>query len=103
MKFYMEKGLNGLKKNFTRENANKTSTNDTLGIPDFYKSNNYQLREQIKDVHEILNVIVISDLQSLDQNKQNKSSMTPLNLSVNIDKNITTENFSEKSHDLTVV
>ena len=42
-------------------------------------------------------------VQNLHQNKQNQSSITPPNLSVNIDKNIATENFSEKSHDITTL
>ena len=97
MKFYMEKSLNELKKNFIREYANMTSTKDVLDILEFHKNDNNQLREQVKDRHEILNGIV-RVLQNLHQNKQNQSSMTPPNLSVNIDKNIATENFSEKSH-----
>ena len=79
MKFYMEKSLNELKKNFMRENANMTSTKDVLGILELYKNDNNQLREQVKDLHEILNGIV-KVLQNLHQNKQNESSMTPPNL-----------------------
>ena len=79
MKFYMEKSLNELKKNFMRENANMTSTKDVLDILELYKNDNNQLREQVKDLHEILNRIV-KVLQNLHQNKQNESSMTPPNL-----------------------
>ena len=57
--------------------------------------------EQVKDLHEILNGIV-RVLQNLHQNKQNQSSITPPNLSVNIDKNIATENLSEKSHGISL-
>ena len=58
MKFYMEKSLNELKKNFMRECANMTSTKDVLDILEFYKNDNSQSREQVKDLHEILNGIV---------------------------------------------
>ena len=78
MKFYMEKSLNELKKNFVRENANMTSTKDLLDILELYKNDNNQLREQVKNLHEILNGIV-EFLQNLHQNKQNQSSMTPPN------------------------
>ena len=78
MKFYMEKSLNELKKNFVRENANMTSTKDLLDILELYKNDNNQLREQVKDLHEIFNRIV-EVLQNLHQNKQNQSSMTPPN------------------------
>ena len=71
-----------------------------LDIIEFYKNDNNQLREQVKDLHKILNGKV---LQNLHQNKENQSSMTPPNLSVNIDKNIVTENFSEKSHEITTI
>ena len=71
-----------------------------LDIIEFYKNDNNQLREQVKDLHKILNGKV---LQNLHQNKQNQSSMTPPNLSVNIDKNISTENFSEKSHEIKTI
>ena len=73
----MEESLNELKKNFMREYANKTSKNDTLDILEFYKSDNNQLREQVKDLHEILNKIV-KVLQNLHQNKQNQLSMNLL-------------------------
>ena len=79
----MKNSLNELKKNFTREYANITSTKDTLDIFEFYNNDNNQLREQVKDLHEILNGIV-KVLQNLHQNKQNYSSMTPPNLSVNL-------------------
>ena len=101
MKFYMEKSLNELKKNFKREYANMTSTKDTVDILEFYRNDNNQLREQVKDRHEILNGIV-KVLQNLHQNKQNQSSMTAPNLSVNIDKSIAMENSSEKSHDIKI-
>ena len=71
-----------------------TLTKDALDILKFYKNDNNHLSEQIKDLHEILNGIV-KVLQNLHQNKQNQSSMTPSYLSVNIDKNITTEHSSE--------
>ena len=71
-----------------------------LDIIEFYKNDNNQLREQVKDLHKILNGKV---LQNLHQNKENQSSMTPPNLSVNIDKNISTENFCEKSHEITTI
>ena len=38
MKFYMEKSLNELKKNFMRECANMTSTKDTIDILEFYRN-----------------------------------------------------------------
>ena len=79
MKFYMEKSLNELKKNFVRENANMTSTKDLLDILELYKNDDNQLREQVKDLPEMLNGIV-EVLQNLHQNKQNQSSMTPPNL-----------------------
>ena len=79
MKFYMENSLNELKKNFMREYANMTSTRDVLDILELYKNDNNQLREQVKDLHEILNGIV-KVLQNLHQNKQNESNMTPPNL-----------------------
>ena len=42
-----------------REYANTClSTKDTLDILQFYKNDNNQLSEQIKDLHEILNKIV---------------------------------------------
>ena len=40
MKFYMEKSLNELKKNFMIEYANMTSTKDTLDILEFYRKDN---------------------------------------------------------------
>ena len=40
------------------EYANMISTKDTLDILQFYKNDNNQLSEQIKDLHEILNKIV---------------------------------------------
>ena len=55
MKFYMRKNLNKLKKNFMREYVNMTSTKDVLDILEHYKNDNNQLREQVKDLHEILN------------------------------------------------
>ena len=56
MKFYMESNsLNELKKTFTREHANITSTKDMLDILEFYRNDNNQLREQVNDLHEILN------------------------------------------------
>ena len=58
MTFYMENILNELKKNFTREYVNMTSTKDTLDILEFYRNDNNQLREQVKELHEILNGIV---------------------------------------------
>ena len=58
MKFYMRKSLNKLKKNFMREYVNMTSTKDVLDILEHYKNDNNQLREQVKDLHEILNGIV---------------------------------------------
>ena len=79
MKFYMEKSLIELKKNFVRENANMTSTKDLLDILELYKNDDNQLREQVKDLPEMLNGIV-EVLQNLHQNKQNQSSMTPPNL-----------------------
>ena len=79
-----------------------TSTKDVLDILELYKNDNNQLREQVKDPHEILNGIV-KVLQNLHQNKQIQSSMTPPNLSVNINKNIAAENLSEKSHDITTI
>ena len=79
MKFYMEKSLIELKKNFVRENANMTSTKDLLDILELYKNDDNQLREKVKDLPEILNGIV-EVLQNLHQNKQNQSSKTPPNL-----------------------
>ena len=79
MKFYMEKSLIELKKNFVKENANMTSTKDLLDILELYKNDDNQLREKVKDLPEILNGIV-EVLQNLHQNKQNQSSMTPPNL-----------------------
>ena len=76
-----------------REYAHMTSTKDVLDILELYKSDNNQLRKQVKDLHEILNGIV-KVLQNLHQDKQNQSSMTSPNLPVNIDKYIATENFS---------
>ena len=58
MKFYMRKSLNKLKKNFMREYVNMTSMKDVLDILEDYKNDNNQLREQVKDLHEILNGIV---------------------------------------------
>ena len=58
MKFYMEKCLNELKKNFKREYANMTSAKDTVDILELYRNDNNQLREQVKDLHGILNGIV---------------------------------------------
>ena len=55
MNFYKEKSLNELKKNFMREYANISSTKDVLGILELYKNDNNQLREQLKDLPEILN------------------------------------------------
>ena len=98
----MEKSLNELKKNFMTEYANMTPAKDVLDFLEFYKNYNNQLREQVKDLHEMLNGIV-KVLQNLHQNKQDQSSMTPLNVSINIDKNIATENVSEKSHDITTI
>ena len=40
MKFYMEKSLNKLKKNFMIEYVNMTSTNDTLDTLEFCKNDN---------------------------------------------------------------
>ena len=84
MEFYMVKSLNELKKNFMSEYVNMTSTKDMLDILDFYKNDINQLREQAKRLHEALNGIV-KVLQNLRQNKRNQSSMTPPNLSVNIE------------------
>ena len=64
-----------------REYANMTSMKDTFDILEFYRNGNNQLREQVKDLHEILSGIVMV-LQNLHQNKQNQSTMTPPNLSV---------------------
>ena len=58
MKFYMEKSLNELKKNFMREYANMNSTKDMLDILELYKNDDSQLREQLKDLQEILDGIV---------------------------------------------
>ena len=102
MKFYIEKRLNELKKDFTREYVNMTLTKNMLDVLEFYRSYSKQLREQVKDLHEILNGIV-KVLQNLHQNKQNQSSMTLPNLSVNIDKNNATENSSEKSHEIATI
>ena len=88
-KFYMEKSLNELKKNFMREYANMNSTKDMLDILELYKNDDSQLREQLKDLQEILDGIV-KVFKNLNQNKQNQSSMTPPNRSVHIDKNIAT-------------
>ena len=74
-----------------------SSTKDTVDIQEFYRNNNNQFREQGKDLYKILNGIV-KFLQNLNQNKQNQASITPLNLSVNINKNIATENSSEMSY-----
>ena len=74
-----------------------SSTKDTVDILEFYRNNNNQFREQGKDLYKILNWIV-KFLQNLNQNKQNQASITPLNLSVNINKNIATENSSEMSY-----
>ena len=46
---------------------------------------------------------MVKDLQNLYQTKQNHSSMISPNLSVSIDKNIATENSSEKSHNITTI
>ena len=89
IKFYMEKSLNELKKNFMREYANMNSTKDMLDILELYKNDDSQLREQLKDLQEILDGIV-KVFKNLNQNKQNQSSMTPPNRSVHIDKNIAT-------------
>ena len=89
IKFYMEKSLNELKKNFMREYANMNSTKDMLDILELYKNDDSQLREQLKDLQEILDGIV-KVFKNLNQNKQNQSSTTPPNRSVNIDKNIAT-------------
>ena len=59
MKFYMENSLNELKKNFTRESANMISTKDMLDILEFYRNNNNQLREQVKN---LLFSLLINDL-----------------------------------------
>ena len=48
-----------------------TSTKDTLDILEFYRNDINQLREQVKDLYEILNKIV-KILQNLHQNKQNQ-------------------------------
>ena len=74
-----------------------SSTKDTVDIQEFYRNNNNQFREQGKDLYKILNGIV-KFLKNLNQNKQNQASITPLNLSVNINKNIATENSSEMSY-----
>ena len=74
-----------------------SSTKDTVDILEFYRNNNNQFREQGKDLYKILNGIV-KFLKNLNQNKQNQASITPLNLSVNINKNIATENSSEMSY-----
>ena len=41
-----------------REYVNMSSTKDVLDILEHYKNDNNQLREQVKDLHEILNGIV---------------------------------------------
>ena len=102
MKFYVEKSLNELKKNFTREHPNMIPTKDTLDILEFYRHDNNHLREQVKNPHEILNRIV-KVLENLHQNKQDQSNMSPSNISVYIDKNFAMENSSEKSHDITTI
>ena len=89
IKFYMKKSLNELKKNFMREYANMNSTKDMLDILELFKNDDSQLREQLKDLQEILDGIV-KVFKNLNQNKQNQSSMTPPNRSVHIDKNIAT-------------
>ena len=70
MKFYMEKSLDELKKNFKREYVNMTSTKDTVDVLEFYRNDNNKLREQVKDLHETLNGTV-NVLQILHQSKQN--------------------------------
>ena len=96
IKFYMEKSLNELKKNFMREYANMNSTKDMLDILELYKNDDSQLREQLKDLQEILDGIV-KVFKNLNQNKQNQSSMTPPNRSVHIDK-ILQRKISVKRH-----
>ena len=54
-----------------------TAKKDTLDILEFHKNDNNQSREQVKDLHEILNRIV-EVLQNLYQNKQNQLSMNLL-------------------------
>ena len=49
--------LNELENNFTRKYANMTSTKDALDILEFYKNDNNQLWEQVKELHEISNKI----------------------------------------------
>lgn len=58
MKIYMVNNFNELKKNFSREHANITSTKDMLDILEFYKNNNNQLSEQVKHFHGTLNGLV---------------------------------------------
>ena len=57
MKFYMENSLNELKKSFKREYANMISTKDTIDILEFYRNDNNQLREQVKDLHKFLGTL----------------------------------------------
>ena len=54
MKFYMKNSLNELKKSFKREYVNMISTKDTIDILEFYRNDNNQLREQVKDLHKFL-------------------------------------------------
>ena len=57
MKFYMENSLNELKKSFKREYVNMISTKDTIDILEFYRNDNNQLREQVKDLHKFLGTL----------------------------------------------
>ena len=57
MKFYMENNLNELKKSFKREYVNMISTKDTIDILEFYRNDNNQLREQVKDLHKFLGTL----------------------------------------------
>ena len=53
-----------------RQYANITSTNGTLDILKFYRKDNNQLGEQVKDLHETLNGMV-NVLKNSCQYKQN--------------------------------
>ena len=67
-----------------------------LDIIEFYKNDNNQLREQVKDLER-------EGFTKFTSEQTKSINMTPPNLSVNIDKNIATENFSEKSHEITTI
>ena len=84
MKFYIKKSLNELKKNFTREYANMTSTKDTLDILEFYRNNNNQLKEQVKNLHEILNGIARFYKIYIRINKINQACLRQISLLTSI-------------------